>query len=140
MIEESRMKPMTIERGGRVYALVPLEAWEKLSSGELGMPPLPAADARGRMDAVAFARATIARGIIRDRTAAGLSQAALARLAGIDPATLNRIEKAKVTPDETTVRKIDRALTAAMRRRNAAEVRRRTRPRVKPHTRVAAKK
>jgi len=131
------MKTMTIERGGRVYALVPLDAWEKLSSGELGMPSLPALDPEGRMDAVAFARATIARGIIRDRTVAGLSQAALARLAGIDPATLNRIEKAKVTPDETTVRKIDRAITAAMRRRNVAAVTPRS---SRSQSRVAAKK
>lgn len=126
------MKPMTIERDGRVYALVPLDAWEKLSTGELAMPAMPPEDEHGRMDAMAFARATIARGIIRDRTAAGLSQAELARRAGIDAATLNRIEKAKVTPDETTVRKIDRAIASAARQ-----------PRVKrtrAATRIAAKK
>lgn len=78
------------------------------------MPAMPPADEQGRMDAVAFARATIARGIIRDRTAVGLSQAELARRAGIDAATLNRIEKAKVTPDEATVRKIDRAIASAL--------------------------
>lgn len=107
------MTTMTITRGGRTYALVPLDAWQKLSSGKVPMPTLPAADELGHMDAVAFARVTIARGIVRDRTAAGLSQAELARRARIDPATLNRIERAKVTPDEATVRKIDRAITAA---------------------------
>jgi len=112
------MKTMTIKRGRHTYALVPLAAWEKISTGQVTMPAMPPVDAQGRMDAVAFARVSIARGIIRDRTAAGLSQAELARRAGIDSATLNRIEKAKVTPDESTVRKIDRAIGATMKRRH----------------------
>ena len=100
----------TINRDGKKFVLVPQEAWRKLVSGAVAMPDLPHADSGGNMPAVEFARATIARGIIRDRVAAGLSQAALARLAGIRPETLNRIERIKVTPDETTVAKIDRAL------------------------------
>lgn len=79
------------------------------------MPPLPEADAQGNRPGVAFARATIARGIIRDRTAAGLSQAQLARLARIRVETLNRIERAKVTPDVAMIAKIDKALKAATR-------------------------
>jgi transcriptional regulator with XRE-family HTH domain len=67
-------------------------------------------------------RAIIARGIIRDRVAAGLSQAGLARRAGIEPATLNRIERAKVTPDEATIRKIDKAIKQAMRNRPTQEI------------------
>jgi transcriptional regulator with XRE-family HTH domain len=39
-----------------------------------------------------------------------LSQAELARRAGIRVETLNRIEKAKVTADVATMEKIDRAL------------------------------
>jgi DNA-binding XRE family transcriptional regulator len=73
------------------------------------------ADASGNMPAIGFARATIARGIIRDRTAAGLSQAALARLAHIRVETLNRIEKTKVTADPATISKLDRALAAALK-------------------------
>jgi transcriptional regulator with XRE-family HTH domain len=38
---------------------------------------------------------------------------ALARRAGIRPETLNRIERAKTTPDVATLAKIDRALGAA---------------------------
>jgi transcriptional regulator with XRE-family HTH domain len=63
----------------------------------------------------------------RNRTAAGLSQAELARRAGIDSATLNRIEKPKVTPDEATVRKIDRAIEGATRTSARAAVKARRR-------------
>jgi len=100
----------TIKRNGKTYVLVPEDAWQRLASGSFQMPSLPAPDAVGNVPAVEFARATIARGIVRDRVAAGLSQAQLARLAGIRAETLNRIEKAKVTPDVATVAKIDRAL------------------------------
>jgi predicted transcriptional regulator len=43
----------------------------------------------------------------------GLSQAELARRARIQPAVLNRIEKAKVDAESATVDKIVRALDAA---------------------------
>src|SRR5690242_5884673 len=58
-------------------------------------PPLPAPDRNGNVPAVAFARAVIARDIIRDRRAAGLTQAELARRAGVRVETLNRIEKGR---------------------------------------------
>lgn len=80
------------------------------------LPRLPKANRAGERDALAFARATIARGIIRDRVAAGLSQAELARRAKLQPAVLNRIEKAKVVPDEATMKRIDAALRPAAKR------------------------
>jgi ribosome-binding protein aMBF1 (putative translation factor) len=107
------MRLETIEKNGTTYAMVPLHAWEKLLSGDVAMPSLPEADENGDRPALPFMRAIIARGIIRDRVAAGLSQAELARRAGMEPATLNRIEKAKVTPDEATITKIDKALEKA---------------------------
>ncbi|HWE93583.1 MAG TPA: helix-turn-helix domain-containing protein [Tepidisphaeraceae bacterium] len=100
----------TLVEKGRKFVLVPVEAWEKIACGAVALPELPEPDAEGNMDALEFARATIARGIIRDRVAAGLSQAELARRAGIQPAVLNRIEKAKVVPDNSTIKKIDAAL------------------------------
>ena len=99
-----------IKHQGKSYVLVAVEAWEALVSGGVAMPPLPAADAEGNVPAVAFARATIARRIIRDRTALGLSQVRLAKMAGIRPETLNRIEKGRVTPDEATALKIEKVL------------------------------
>lgn len=58
-------------------------------------------------------RATLAEKLIRRRTAAGLSQAELARRAGIRPETLNRIERGRTNPDFATVRKLVLAMDAA---------------------------
>ena len=104
----------TIEKNGTVFVLVPEAAWDKLARGDVTMPELPPADAEGNRDALAYARVSIARTIIRDRVAAGLSQARLAELAGITRQVLNRIEHARVTPDGTTITKIDKAINRAM--------------------------
>ena len=58
-------------------------------------------------------RATLAEKLIRRRKAAGLSQAELARRAGIRPETLNRIERGRTNPDFATVRKLVLAMDAA---------------------------
>jgi DNA-binding XRE family transcriptional regulator len=52
-------------------------------------------------------------GILRARRKLGLSQAELARRAGIRPETLNRIEQGRNKPSVPTIAKIDRALQAA---------------------------
>ena len=105
----------TVTKSGKSYVLVPTDVWARIAGGEVAMPQLPPAKSNGNRDALAFARAAIARGIIRDRVAANMSQAELARRAGIQAAVLNRIERAKVVPDESTMRKIDKALNAAPR-------------------------
>jgi transcriptional regulator with XRE-family HTH domain len=51
----------------------------------------------------------------KDRLAAGLTQKALADAAGVRIETINRIEKARVTPDTATIAKIDRALKRALK-------------------------
>ena len=121
--EETPME--TITRKGKKFILVPVDEYKRLTSP--GMPALPTADARGNRPAVEFARATIARGIIRDREAMGVSQIDLARRANIRPETLNRIEKGHTTPDTATLAKIDAALTAIARggRVRSAPLRRR---------------
>jgi transcriptional regulator with XRE-family HTH domain len=63
---------------------------------------------------VQYARATIARNLIRDRTAAGLTQRQLAKLAGVPVETLCRIETGRRTPSVPTIDKIDRALRKAL--------------------------
>jgi DNA-binding XRE family transcriptional regulator len=70
-------------------------------------------DSRGNYPAVEYARASLARKIIKSRRQAGLTQAELARRAGVRPETLNRIEKGKTTPDVATIAKIQRALETA---------------------------
>jgi predicted transcriptional regulator len=67
----------------------------------------------GNYPAREFLRVSIARDIIKGRRKAGLSQAELARRAGIQPAVLNRIERAKVDAETATVDKILGAINAA---------------------------
>lgn len=94
-----------------------------------GLPPFPKADREGNMPAVEYARVSIARDVIRARRAAGLSQQALAKIAGVRQETLSRIETAKHSATPATLDRIDRAIrthgaksrgtrtTAAARRR-----------------------
>lgn len=74
------------------------------------LPPLPELDAEGNYPAVEYARASLARKLIRDRAAAGLSQRELATLAGVRVETLCRLEAGKHVPSVATIEKIDRAL------------------------------
>jgi DNA-binding XRE family transcriptional regulator len=97
---------------GKPYVVLPGEEYDRLSTlakaGDL--PPLPEPDARGNYPAVEYARASLARKIIRDRVAAGLSQRELALRAGVRVETLCRIETGKHTPSVPTIGKLDRAL------------------------------
>ncbi|MEX0612774.1 MAG: helix-turn-helix transcriptional regulator [Pirellulales bacterium] len=77
------------------------------------LPPLPEPNANGNYPAVEYARASLARKIIRDRVAAGMSQRQLALRAGVRVETLCRIETGKHTPSVPTIDKIDRALRRA---------------------------
>ena len=52
---------------------------------------------------------------MRRRRAVGLSQAELARRAGVRPETLNRIERGRTTPDFATIRKLVVAIDAEVR-------------------------
>jgi len=61
-------------------------------------------------------RAGLARRLVDRRKRAGLTQAGLARAAGVRVETLNRIERGKHTPDFATVRK----LVVAMQRAEAS--------------------
>ena len=80
------------------------------TKGEL--PALPAPDARGNVPAVEYGRKLLARRLVLARRRAGLTQAELARRAKIRVETLNRLEKGRHNPDETTFNKIEAALRA----------------------------
>jgi DNA-binding XRE family transcriptional regulator len=62
-------------------------------------------------------RISLAEKLLRRRHAACLSQAELARRAGVRPETLNRVERGRTTPDFATVRKLVVAMNAAERKR-----------------------
>jgi ribosome-binding protein aMBF1 (putative translation factor) len=105
------MTQQTIQRRGKTYVLVEQGEYERLVGSKVGLPPLPEPDAAGRVDAVEYARASIARDVIRRREAAGMSQTDLARAAGVRVETINRIENARHTADVATITKIDAALS-----------------------------
>lgn len=109
------MSVQTIQLNGKTYVVVERDDYDRLLAlaKATEVPPLPDPDANGNYPAVEFARATIARGIIRDRVAVGLSQKQLARKAGIAVETLSRIETGKVTPSLASVEKIDSVLKRA---------------------------
>lgn len=107
-----------LELAGKRWAILPENDYRRLAaqaeaSADAEWPELPKPDAEGNYPAAAYARASLARKIIKARRRAGLSQAELARRAGIRPETLNRIEKGKTTPTVATIAKIDRALQDA---------------------------
>jgi ribosome-binding protein aMBF1 (putative translation factor) len=102
----------TLELQGRKYVLLPLNEFERLRkrAARDELPALPARLSDGTRPAAQTVRAILARRIVAARNAAGVSQAQLARLVGMHPATLNRIERAKVMPDARTVARIEKAL------------------------------
>ncbi len=108
----------TLIMDGKRYRLVPEDEYDRLISRqtpeqEAGLPPLPKPRPDGLVPAIEYLDASLARKLIRARRRAGLSQAELARRAGIRIETLNRIERVKTTPSIQTVERIDRALKAA---------------------------
>lgn len=98
---------------GQRYVILPEAEYCRLT----GEPPLPEPDAQGNVPAVEYARASLARKLIRRRKLAGLTQAELARRAGVRPETLNRIERGNSTPTVASIDKLDRALTKALAKR-----------------------
>ncbi|MGH7200149.1 MAG: helix-turn-helix transcriptional regulator, partial [Planctomycetaceae bacterium] len=106
----------TIELEGKTWVIVERSEYERLrkqAGVDDDLPPLPEADRRGNFPALEYARASLARKILRRRRLVGLSQADLARQAGVRVETLNRIEKGRTTPNVATVDKIDAALRKA---------------------------
>jgi DNA-binding XRE family transcriptional regulator len=89
-------------------ALLHLERQAKKVESRL--PAYPPADAKGNRPALDYIRASIARDIIKERQALGLTQEQLAKLAGLRQETLSRLESGKHSPTVRTVDKIDQAL------------------------------
>ena len=100
-------------KGKRMVMLEEAEFDRLLLKADEWEPLLPEPDADGNYPALEYSRISLARKIVRDRRQLGLTQADLARRAGIRPESLNRIEQGKVTPSIATVEKIDRALREA---------------------------
>lgn len=111
-------RTQTIEVGGERLVIMSEREYENLATAagrtpRDRLPALPKRDRSGNVPAVEFSRAAIARDIIRERRALGLSQQELADLAGVRQETLSRIETGKHTATVPTIDKIDRAFKRA---------------------------
>ena len=112
-----------IEVAGKRFVLLEEPVYERLCR-EAGqavrdddvLPPLPSPDAKGRFPAVEYTRIFLARNLIRDRKAAGLSQEGLAELAGVRQETISRLETGKHTASPRTIEKLDKAIAAESKR------------------------
>jgi DNA-binding XRE family transcriptional regulator len=105
--------PRRVVNGKRVVLLEESEYDRLLRKADEWEPLLPEPLPNGNYPALEYMRASLARDILRHRRRLGLTQADLARRAGIRPETLNRIERGERDPSVATVEKIDRALKAA---------------------------
>jgi DNA-binding XRE family transcriptional regulator len=76
------------------------------------MPSLPKVARDGSVPAIEFARADVAREVVRRRISAGLSQQELAKRVGVRPETISRLEAGKHLPRTETMERIDRVLPA----------------------------
>jgi ribosome-binding protein aMBF1 (putative translation factor) len=101
---------MTVE--GKQYVLLARSEYERLTAiaRVAEMPPLPKPDRSGRLPAVAYARASIAREIVARRARAGMTQRELAQRAQVRVETLCRIETGKHTASTATIAKLEHAL------------------------------
>jgi len=119
------MMPMQrIRVAGRRFVLVPEADYERLcreankSVDQGDLPPLPKPNKKGRLPAIEYARISLARDLIRERKALGLSQQGLAGLAGVRQETLSRLESGKHTATIRTVDRVSSALDRERRRRD----------------------
>ena len=112
-----------LELAGKRFVVLEEAEYERLceAAGEAvrdddKLPPLPAPDKHGRFPAIEYARASLARNLIRDRKSVGLMQQRLAELAGVRQETIARLESGKYTASVKTVDRIDRAIQAERQR------------------------
>jgi len=115
MTSDSKARRVRLKLGGAEYVVLSRREYDRLAglAKAAKAPPLPSRDSEGNYPAVAYARASIARTIVRERVLAGLTQRELAKLAGIRVETLCRIEKGRHTASTSTATKIEQALRRA---------------------------
>jgi transcriptional regulator with XRE-family HTH domain len=104
-----------VQLDGQRYVILRESVFRQLcrQAGVSSPSPAPAGEPLDRR--LEIDRMSLAERLVDRRRAAGLSQVALARRAGIRPETLNRVERGKTTPDFTTVRKLVGAMNATER-------------------------
>ena len=120
MTNENNMaaRVQSINLGGKRFVVLERSEYDRLrtlerATAEARLPAFPPADLQGNRPALEFLQVSIARDIINERQALGLTQVQLAKLAGIRQETLCRLETGKTAPNVRTVEKIDHALKQA---------------------------
>ncbi len=108
------MQLATTTRHGKKFVLVPEREFHRMTHA--ARPVRSTGTAGGTANAIDFARSSIARTVARDRRAAGLSQQALAKLAGLRAETISRIESGRHTATVATLDRIEKALEKGRRR------------------------
>lgn len=115
------LQRVTLE--GRRYVLLPEAEYERIcrqareAVEDADLPELPKRNKSGRFPALEYARASLARDIVRDRKGLRLSQERLAKLTGLCRETISRIEVSKHTASEKTMEKIEKAMERERTRR-----------------------
>ena len=108
-----KTKPQYVEVGGAQVVVMTRKDYERLAKkADEWEPALPEPNERGNYPLESL-DIVMAQEIIRARRQLGLTQAELARRAGIRAETLKRIELGKHSPTMRTMQKIDRALKRA---------------------------
>ena len=94
-----------VKLDGKEYVIVPRDDFDRLSrlAKVAEMPALPKPDKEGNYPAVEYARASLARKIIQERTRLGLTQKELADMAGVRLETICRLERGKNAPSMGTM-------------------------------------
>ncbi len=113
-----------IEVEGRRFVLVEEAEYERLCAKASEMVPLtdddlpilPKPNRHGRFPALEYTRISLARDVIRDRRAAGMTQLELARQAGTRQETISRIESGRYTASPKLIDRIDRVLQTALKK------------------------
>ena len=119
------LQRVTLE--GRRYVLLPEAEYERIcqQAGEAvedaDLPELPKPNKSGRFPALEYARASLARDIVRDRKALGLSQERMAELSGLRQETISRIETGKHTASVKTIEKIEKAIERERKRKDGSQ-------------------
>jgi DNA-binding XRE family transcriptional regulator len=97
---------------GKELVILSRAEFDRLMEKAGVMPSLPRAAKDGSVPAIEYARADIAREVVRRRIAAGLTQQELAKRVGVRPETISRLEAGKHLPRTETIARIDRVLPA----------------------------
>jgi DNA-binding XRE family transcriptional regulator len=102
---------------GVEHVAVPVAEYRRLIDLASDAPTLPKPDRKGRVNAVDYGRASIARELVNRRKLAGMTQADLADASGVRVETISRIEGGKHSARGATLDKLDASLTKAEKAR-----------------------